>query len=207
MLALTVLTACSGLIPHAEPVDIYRLPSSAALDTQTPTKPATDTQLRVDTPRASGLLAGKRIVIVPDDSRISVYHGARWNQPAPELLRDRIIQAFRDSGRLHAVLDNDSSLHVDYTLTGTLRAFQAENRGQKTPSVVISYDAILVRNTNQDIMATHQITIVRPTTSTAIPAVVDALGKATDQLDAKLTQWVFEQITKDKDTRDERRNP
>lgn len=200
--ALALLTAsCSALIPHAEPVDIYRLPASAALEAPpAPAKSASNTQLRVDTPQASGLLAGKRIVIIPDDSRISVYHGARWDQPAPQLLRDRIIQAFRDTGRLHAVLDDDSRLHADYTLSGTLQAFQAESRRKATPSVVISYDAMLVRNSGHDIIATHRIDIVRPTTSAAIPAVVDALGKATDEMDAQLTHWVFEQIAKDKDS-------
>ncbi len=193
-----LLTACNGLIPRAEPVDIYRLPTSTALEAQTPAGSASDTQLRVNTPQASGLLADKRIVIIPDDSRISVYHGARWNQPTPQLLRDHIIQAFRDSGRLHAVIDDDSSLHADYTLSGTLQAFQAESRGQKTPSVVISFDAVLIRHDDQYIIATKRIDIVSPTASTALPAVVDALGKATDQLNAQLTHWVFEQIAKDK---------
>lgn len=191
-----LLSACSSLLPQSEPLDIYRLPVAhntavAASDTS----PAPSIELRVKTPQASGMLDSKRIVVVPAGDRISVYHGARWNQPTPQLLRDRIIQAFRDTGRLHAVFSDDNSIHADYTLSGTLDAFQAEYRGEKTPSVVISFNALLIRNIDQKVVATHHINIINRTEDTAIPTVVDALGEATDQLNAKLTSWALEHMT------------
>lgn len=192
-LPLLLLTACGGLLPRAEPLDTYRLPTTSSATTEA-SNIGENLQLRVDTPLAAGLVASKRIVVLPAGNEVSVYHGARWNQPAPQLLRDRLIQAFRESGQLHAVFSDDSGLHADYVLAGTLDAFQAENRNGSQPLVVIDYDAMLLHNGN-DVVATRHFHIAVSSTSSAIPAVVDTFGKAADSLAAKLTSWVYQEMS------------
>ena len=190
-----LLGACGGLLPHAEPMDIYRLPtttSPAASDTAATLKAV---QLRINSPQASGLVASKRIVILPQGNKVSVYHGARWNQPAPQMLRDRLIAAFRDNGQLKAVFSDDSGLHADYVLAGTLNAFQAENRDDQKPVVVIDYDAMLLRH-GSEVIAHHHFRLVTASPGSAIPVVVDTFGKAADTLAAKVTGWACREMAK-----------
>ncbi len=187
-----LLTACGGLLPRAEPLDIYRLPA-VANPAPTTAPGVGQLQLRVDTPHAAGLIASKRIVIFPEGNEVSVYHGARWNQSAPQLLRDRLIASFRDNGQLKAVFSDDSGLHADFVLTGTLNAFQAENRQQQKPVVVIDYDAMLLRN-GSEVIAHHHFRLTIASSGSAIPAVVNTFGKASDQLAAKLTRWVCQEM-------------
>lgn len=188
-----LLSACGSLLPRSEPMDIYRLP---AVDNPAPAKVPGLGQLhlRVDTPHAAGMIASKRIVILPEGNEVSVYHGARWNQPAPQLLRDRLIAAFRDNGQLEAVFSDASGLHADYVLTGTLSAFQAENRDQQKPVVVIDYDAMLLRN-GSEVIAHHHFRLTTASAGSAVPAVVDTFGKACDTLAAKVTTWVYQEMS------------
>ena len=189
-----LLSACGGLLPRSEPLNIYRLPGVP--NPAPATAPAVGKlQLRVDTPHAAGLVASKRIVILPQGNQVSVYHGARWNQPAPQMLRDRLIAAFRDNGQLKAVFSDDSGLHADYVLAGTLNAFQAENRDDQKPVVVIDYDAMLLRH-GSEVIAHHHFRLVTASPGSAIPVVVDTFGKAADTLAAKVTGWAYREIAK-----------
>ena len=190
-----LLSACSGLLPHAEPVDIYRLPAAHDAVSRADSKPASAWQLRVNTPQATGMVAGKRIVVVPESNRVSVYHGARWNQAAPQMLRDRMIGAFRHTPGVSAVFGDDVSLGSDFLIDGTLDAFQSEYGGHKTPTVVIRLDAMLIRGTDHQVVATHQFESRIPVGATDVPSVVEAFGKAADRLSAQVVAWAMPQMT------------
>lgn len=188
------LSACGSLLPRPEALDVYALPTTTMPSQGVAAKALGSLQLRVETPQAAGLVASKRIVIIPDGMRLNVYAGARWDQAAPQMLRDSTVQAFRDSGRLHAVLSDDSNLHADYILSATLDAFQAEKRDQGSVDVVVRYNAMLVRGRNREVIATRQFTIHQPAEGRAVPSVVQAFGQATDQLNTQLVEWVLGQM-------------
>ncbi|WP_193678969.1 ABC-type transport auxiliary lipoprotein family protein, partial [Pseudomonas aeruginosa] len=88
--ALATLGACS-ILPEAQVLQVYLLPvhnppASAAA------RPV-DWSLRIARPRTSLVLESPRIAVRPHGDEISVYQGARWSDPAPSLLRDRLMQA------------------------------------------------------------------------------------------------------------------
>ncbi|MET0331127.1 MAG: ABC-type transport auxiliary lipoprotein family protein, partial [Dyella sp.] len=120
--------------------------------------------------------------------------GARWSDPAPVLLRDRLLDTFRHDGRVRALSSDDENLQADYVLGGTLRAFQTEYQAGQ-PVVVIRYDAWLVRNRGQRIVATRQFELRQPSTGTAVPQVVEAFGRASDLWAADVLGWTLQAAT------------
>lgn len=186
--ALALLGACS-VLPKSEPQQIYRLPETPlARDSA----PPVHWSLRVDLPNAERMLDSARITVLPQGDTVTVYKGARWTDSSTTLLRNRLVDAFRDNGRIAAISTDDSSLQADYSLSGDLRSFQSvyEN-GQ--PVVVIRFDARLVRNNGLAIVATKRFDISQPVSGTAVPQVVTAFGQASDALAAQVVAWTLQQ--------------
>ena len=87
---LLTLSGCS-ILPRQEPSVVYRLPSaSGAGKSAAPV----DWSLRVVKPKSSETLDSPRIAVIPEGDVISSYKGARWTDPAPVLLRNRLTDAF-----------------------------------------------------------------------------------------------------------------
>ncbi len=186
--AVMLLGACS-IFPKPEPQEIYRLPSTPL--------PHADAQpvnwsLRVDTPQGGRMIDSARIAVLPQGDVVTVYRGARWSDPATTLLRNRLIDAFHDDGRIAALSSDDSSLQADYILTGDMRAFQTEYQGDH-PVVVIRFDARLISNAGLRIVATHRFEVTQPVNGSAVPQVVTAFGQASDALAAQLVSWTLQQ--------------
>lgn len=186
--AMFALTGCS-VLPKAESPDIYRLPSAPLPHAQVKTA---DWSLRVDTPQAERMLDSARIAVFPEGDVVSVYKGARWSDRVPILLRNRLIEGFRNDGRIGALSSDDTNLQADYVLSGDLTAFQSEYR-EKQPVVVVRYDARLVRNSGLKIVASRRFEVTQPVNGTAVPQVVAAFGLAGDALAAQVVTWTLEQ--------------
>ena len=184
---LGTLSACT-LLPEAEPIRVFLLPTSEA---QTNQAAGTLRQaLRIHTPHASRILAGPRIAVVPDGNQISSYQGARWSDAAPTLLRDRLIEQFRQSGPV-AVSNEDSNLFAELELFSELRAFQSEYiDGQ--PQVLVRLDAQLASAPDQRILASRRFEIRQPSAGPQLESVVAAFGQATDELSRQLQDWTIE---------------
>ena len=183
--AALLLPACT-ILPKAEPLDVYLLPASAAV-------PATATQvapwaLRIARPAAGVHLSGQRIAVVPEDNRVSVYKGAGWSDPAPVLVRNRLLDAFRVDGRVAALSSDDRQLQADFELDSDLRAFQSEYRDGRAEAV-LRLDARLVHTATRRIVASRSFALRAPATDTAVPAVVQAFGAAADRLAAEVVEW------------------
>ncbi|RDJ00422.1 ABC transporter [Dyella solisilvae] len=187
-IVLGLLAGCS-VLPKAESPDIYRLPQTALPRAQAS---PVNWSLRVDTPQAARMVDSSRINVLPQGDVVSVYKGARWSDNGPTLLRNRVIDAFRDDGRIGALSSDDSSLQADYALAGDLRAFQSEYQGSQ-PVVVIRFDARLVQNNGLRIIATRRFEVSQPVSGTAVPQVVAAFGQASDQLASQLVAWTMQQ--------------
>ena len=187
VVALGMLLGGCSILPKVEAPNVYLLPTTPA--------PATahhsvlQESLRIATPQAAKVLDSTRIAVLPEGNVITSYQGARWSDPAPRLLRDRLLDAFRTDGRFAAVSSDDANLQADLELAGDLGAFQSEY-GQGVPVVVIRYDAQLVRGSSQKIVATHRFDIRQPVAGKDVPQVVTAFGQAVDQLAAQVTAWV-----------------
>jgi len=148
--------------------------------------------LRVDTPQAERMLDSARIAVLPAGDTVSVYKGARWSDRVPVLLRNRLLEGFRNDGRITALSSDDTSLQADYVLDADLTAFQSEYRG-KDPVVVVRYDARLVRNSGLKIVAARRFEVTQAVNGTAVPQVVAAFGQAGDALAAQVVGWTLQQ--------------
>lgn len=187
---LGALAACS-ILPEAEPIRIYRLPSS------TPSQPQAaparfDKALRIDTPHADRMLGSGRIAVIPEHDRVSSYQGARWSDAAPVLLRDRLVEAFRDDGRVVFVSSDDKRLHADLELVSDLRGFHSEYVEGK-PQVLIRLEAGLVDSDSQRILASRRFEVRQPSRGEGLDAVVEAFGAAGDTLSRQVVEWTVEQ--------------
>ena len=192
-LLLGLLASCS-LLPKSAPVELYQLPSAlpqATLgrggDTQRPES------LRVTRPAAGTLLAGQRIIVLPAGDQVSHYKGAQWSEPAPLLLRNRLLDALRSDGRITQLSSDDRMLQADFELDGELRAFQSVYR-DGSPQVLLRLDLRLVRPATQRIVASRRFEQVQPASEAALPAVVRAFGQASDRLALQVADWSVEQI-------------
>lgn len=185
--ALALLSACS-ILPKPDPSDVYRLASTQPTTQGTPVS----WSLRVAKPQTSEFLDSPRIAVVPDGNLISSYANSRWSDPAPVLLRNRLLDGFQRDGRVTLLSTDETNLQADYELGGQLQAFQSEYRGDAV-DVVIRLDARLVRGSDQRIIASRRFEVRQPVGNTKVPAVVAAFGKAGDQLNKQVVDWVVQQ--------------
>ncbi|MBI6899176.1 membrane integrity-associated transporter subunit PqiC [Pseudomonas putida] len=185
---LSLVSACS-ILPQSEPVDIYRLPVNQSARAAAPL----DWSLRLNKPLASEALAGPRIAVIPQGDVISSYKGARWSDPTPMLVRNRLLDGFQRDGRVQRLSADDSNLQADYELGGELQAFQSEYRPGGMVEVVIRYDARLVLGRSQRILASKRFEVRQALGEQQVPAVVAGFGAASDQLARQVIDWTVSQ--------------
>jgi cholesterol transport system auxiliary component len=187
-LLLALLTACS-ILPRAETPKIYTLP--AAPGARPAAAMPVPWALRVAAPSAPRSLDNVRIAVVPDSNQITVYAGARWSDTTTNLFRDRLADAFRDSGRVAALSTDESNLGADFELGGSLSAFQTEYVAGK-PEVVIRYDAVLAATRKHQIVGTRRFEVHEPVAGKDVPQVVEAFGRAMDKVSGEVVGWTLE---------------
>ncbi|MEA9978859.1 MULTISPECIES: ABC-type transport auxiliary lipoprotein family protein [unclassified Pseudomonas] len=187
--ALLLSAGCS-ILPQAEPTDVYRLSTAQPVAHRALGAPV-PWSLRIVRPRASEMLDSPRIAVVPQGNLISNYKGARWSDPAPVALRNRLLDAFYRDGRVQSLSTDDSNLQADFELSGELQAFQSEYHGDAI-EVVIRLDARLAGD-NQRIVASHRFEVHQAVSDKQVPSIVSGFGKASDTLAAQLLQWTIEQ--------------
>lgn len=187
LLLIGSLSACS-ILPKSQVLSIYRLPASSLPNHEV----SADWALRVNKPYSSQLLDSTRIAVLPPGDQISAYQGVRWSDRAPLLLRDRLIDAFLDDGRLKAVSSDDSRLQADLELDGDLRAFHSEYQNGR-PAARILFEARLVESGSLRILASRRFEVSQAARDTSVPAVVNAFGQASDQLAREVLEWTLNQ--------------
>ncbi len=187
LLAATLLGACS-ILPQSEPLDIYLLPG-AQLPAQSQ---RVDWALRINSPSSSQLLDGTRIVVLPEPDRVNTYQGVRWSERTPQLLRNRLLDAFQDDGRIQALSNEEQRLQADLELVSDLRSFHSEYR-DGIPYALIRLEVNLVDARDQRILASRRFSISQPASDTSVPAVIAAFGQAGDQLSRELVDWTLNQ--------------
>lgn len=187
---LSLLSSCS-ILPPSEPLQVYLLPSQTLAPSAAP---ALSWSLRINPAQASQALDSTRMAVLPEANQISSYAGSRWSDPAPRLLRNHLLKAFQNDGRLPALSSDDDNLPSDLTLAGELQAFQSEYQ-QGAVTVRVRLQARLIDNRQQRIIASQGFEVRQAVSSPQVPAVVVAFGQASDQLAAQLLQWTLMQAS------------
>ena len=188
--SFTLISSCS-ILPKSEPFDVYRLPSAQSAATSSHGAPQR-WSLRLNKPQASEALNSPNIAVIPQGNVIISYKASHWTDPAPVLLRNRLLDGFQRDGRVTLLSTDDSNFQADLELGGSLQAFQTEYQGTSA-SVVVRLDALLVRGADQRILASKRFEVRQPLSDVKVPAVVTGFGQATDQLTAQVVGWAVEQ--------------
>lgn len=187
--SLVFLAGCS-VLPKSEPLTVYALPQAQVTDASARTPPDQQWSLRVQTPYSNRMLNSSRIVVWPDNSEISVYKGARWSDPAPVLLRNRLVNAFRTQAAIAAVTNDSTHVMADLEFGSDLNRFQVEYL-DGVPIVHIQLDAFLVNPSGAHIVASQRFSVKRPARGKEVPDVVLAFGEAADRLAVDVVAWVL----------------
>lgn len=189
LIAVIPLSACT-ILPQSSVQQVYLLPAQ-------PTVAAggqmSDRSVRIVQPNSSQFLNGTRIAVQPQGSEITAFSGSRWSDPAPLLLRNRLIQEFRTNGHFRSISNDDDNLQADLELGGDLASFQGVYDGDRG-EVVIRFDARLVRTSDRRAIANRSFVVREPIRGKAMDNVVQAFGLASDKLAAQTLVWTYQQV-------------
>lgn len=189
--AVAAIASGCSIIPGSERLDVYVLPVAEAT-ASTPAPESVSWALRIATPLASGAISGTRIAVMPRAQRVSVYEGVRWSEPTPELLRNRLLEAFRADGRVLELSSDQAGLHADFELDGDLVAFHSEYSGPMVDAV-IRFDARLVARNSNRIVSVRRFEAREPVSGVMVPEVVEAFGRASEVVSREIVAWTVEQ--------------
>jgi len=183
-LAAIALVACSPF-GQQEQKQVYHLASSEV--SASSDEPLSQT-LRLETPRANRTLDSARILVQPEAHTFNVYPGARWSDSAPVLVRDHLVEAFRQDQSFAAVVKESSRARVDLELASDLRAFHAVHRDGDT-RVRLVLEAQLLDSRSQKVVASRRFDISADSDASDLDSVVQAFGRASDRLAQQLLDW------------------
>lgn len=187
LVAVIPLAACTILPPN--PVQqVFLLP---ALPTAVSGGQASKQTVRIVQPNSNQFLNGTRIAVQPQGSEITSFSGSRWSDPAPLLLRNRLIQEFRTNGHFRSISSDDDNLQADLELGGDLVSFQGVYNGDRG-EVVIRFDARLVRTSDREAIANRSFVVREPIHGKSMENVVQAFGLASDKLAAQTLAWTYQ---------------
>ena len=190
---LLVLAGCA-VLPQSETLTFYRLPAPELANDGGSERgaPATSAVLRIATPYGNRAIDSTRILVVPEPERISAYKGARWSDTAPVVLRDRLVEFFRASGKFRSIVTDSGNLGADLELSGDLVRFHVVYRAG-VPVAMVSFDATLSETSSSRILASRRFDVEQPVQGKEVPEVVQAFGVAADDLSARVLAWAEEQ--------------
>lgn len=187
--ATLFLAACAALTGKHDAFTVYspQLATPKAVDAVAPVP----WQLQVETPHASDALATAHIAVMPSAGVLEVYPAARWRDPAPDLLRSLIVQAFDDSKRIVGVSGATSGLSAEYSLAIDLRDFQVELAGESAHAAIRLNAKMLDRRGNR-IIAARAFEVEAPTDSTDVARSVGAFERALNELLPQIVEWTLQ---------------
>ena len=157
-------------------------------------------QLVVETPLASDALDTPNILVMPSSGVVEMYRGVRWNDAAPTLVRNLVVRAFEDSGRIVGVGNPGTGLRGDYGLSAELRDFQAEYRGGVAYAVIRLYVKLVDYSANR-VIASRAFQVELPSTDRDIGSVVAAFEHAMHPLLTAVVAWTLEQGERARESR------
>ncbi len=156
-----------------------------------PSWPTVDWQLVLVKPSAARVVDSPRINVRPTPSELEVYKGVSWAQPATDMLDDALVRGFEDSGRINGVARVTTGIRADYKLAMDVRRFEADYRGQATPTALIEVNAKLIHVIDQRVVADRTFRQENPVGSTDVAQVTVALEQGLQTLTTNVVGWTL----------------
>lgn len=156
-----------------------------------PSWPQVDWQLVLVKPSAARVVDSPRINVRPSPSELEVYKGVSWAQPATDMLDDALVRGFEDSGRIQGVARVTTGIRADYKLALDVRRFEADYRGQATPTALIEVNAKLIHVVDQRVVADRTFRQEQPVPSTATADVARAFEQGLQATTSEVVGWTL----------------
>lgn len=189
VLCLLCLSGCGALIESEPPPDLFSLtPKSTFPDTM----PMVDWQLVIEEPIAARGLDTSRIAVRPSPTQLKYVAGSRWTNRAPKMVQTLLVESFENSDKIIAVGRQAIGLRSDYNLKTELREFQAEYyNGDKIGLVRVRLNAKLIRQPQQEIIASRNFERVVEPEDEGMQAIVEAFDRALGGVIKRLVEWTL----------------
>ncbi|MBQ0745028.1 MAG: membrane integrity-associated transporter subunit PqiC [Marinobacter sp.] len=179
-----MMTACT-VFPTPEAPRVMDFPTPQNVEKSVTSRPQS---LRVDTPFASEPFNSTRILAKPEPWEFRVYHGVRWRDTVPVILRDMLVGAFRTSASFRDVSMDTGPGNTDLTLATEITAFHTLSQGDSTRVTVAIYGQ-LIDNRSRVTLCSDSFIASMPAKDNSIESVVQAFGSAGESLAKDVIGW------------------
>lgn len=186
--ACVLLSACVSLPDRDDRLAVHTLRAAPA-EAIAPRSPVT---LRIDLPLAAPPLDSARLVRRQANGEIGLLSDVRWNQPAPALWQQLLLQHLSDSQGWQAVVTPSSSVRSDVRLSGVLREFDYRTDDAASGAVHITFQAQWIDERSQRVLATQVFSHSERVDREHL-AIVEGFQRATDVLLPQVLHWAIEQ--------------
>ena len=154
-----------------------------------------DVQVLVEVPTAPAAIDTNRIVYQPTPNEIQYYADARWSDRAPQMVQTLFAETLENTHRLLAVSRQRVGLRSDYALQSELRTFAARPaESGSAPVVEIRFNVKVLREADDQIVASKMFVAQETAESSSIRSVVDAFDRALGSVLADAAPWTVEKM-------------
>jgi len=188
MAMATVLSGCAGGIIPTTPPETYGLSAAPEIAGQT----ARNRQILISDPTALKALDSEQIVIRPTPSAIEYLANSQWSDRLPNIVQDKLVQAFENSGRVGGVGRPGDGLAIDYKIITSIRAF--EIKADAGEQAVVELSAKVLNDRNGVVVASKVFRSSVPVTGSGNAAYVQSLDRAFEVVVQDLVSWTLSRI-------------
>lgn len=189
-LAMALMLTLGGctVFPEQDAPRMFTLPESDI----TPSAAApTSITLRVDTPLTPAPFDTARIVVLKEPGELALYGGSRWRDQAPVLVRDQLVEGFRQDGRLLSVITEQSRTSSDRSLIGEMSRFRVLVPADGQSRVQVRLDLQLLDDRSRETLAARRFEVEEPTDGLQVEDAVAAFGRASQRLVEQVVDWAM----------------
>lgn len=194
LMLLIPLAGCVGsLLGGGKPARLYRLERSGDRSVAvSPTLGSVVIQLQAI--RFAPGIEGDRILMLAGQQALYL-KGARWVANAPELFGQTLHGSFARRAPELLLIDGHgpkgaASLQITVTHFEAVYAGGAGSGPEDAPPLVrIEAEALLLRAGNREIIGQQRFVAEVPAAANRVGPIVEAFGKASDEVAARLTEW------------------
>lgn len=188
MAMATVLSGCAGGVLSSPPPDTYGLTAAPAVTGQA----SRNRQILITEPSALKALDSEKIVIRPNPSAIEYLANSQWSDRLPNIVQDKLVQAFENSGRVGGVGRPGDGLAIDYKIISAIRAF--EIKADAGEQAVVEISAKVLNDRNGVVVASKVFRSTSPVTGTGNAAYVRSLDRAFETVVQDMVGWTLSRI-------------
>jgi cholesterol transport system auxiliary component len=148
--------------------------------------------LVVDEPGAGRQLDTSQIAVMDGAYRIEYYKEAEWADAAPAMIRDLLIQSFRNTGALPVVGSTRLGLYADVMLVSTLTKFQVEPGPGNAPQAAVAIETTLLQLPRRNPIATARFEKAIPIGEVVLEYVGSAFNESLGDVMRRIVVWTLE---------------